>query len=57
MTTLSTVGYGDISARSDSARVAVMVQMVFNVAVLGVAIRLIAGTARSRLSSGSDDGR
>jgi Ion channel len=52
MTTLSTVGYGDISARTNPARVAVMVQMVFNVAVLGVAVRLIAGTAKSRLSSG-----
>ncbi len=48
MTTLTTVGYGDISARTDAARIAVMLQMVFNVAVIGLAVRLILGTARQR---------
>jgi hypothetical protein len=49
MTTVATVGYGDITAMSDSARVAVMVQMVFNVVVIGVAVKLIATTARHRM--------
>jgi hypothetical protein len=50
ITTLATVGYGDISAKSDTARIFVMVQMVADVAVLGAAIRLIVGRARSRVS-------
>jgi voltage-gated potassium channel Kch len=48
MTTVATVGYGDIFARTAGARIAVMLQMVFNVVVIGVAVRLIAATARSR---------
>ena len=46
MTTLTTVGFGDITARTDGARIAVMVQMVYNVAVIGLAVKLILGTAR-----------
>ena len=34
LTTLATVGFGDIAAKTSGARVAVMVQMVFDVAVL-----------------------
>jgi voltage-gated potassium channel len=56
ITTLATVGFGDIAAKTSEARIAVMVQMVFDVAVLGFAVKLIAGTMRSRLSSGSGDG-
>jgi hypothetical protein len=48
VTTLATVGYGDIYARTDGARVAVMIQMVFNVAVIGTTVRAILGTARHR---------
>lgn len=49
MTTLATVGYGDIHARTDPARIVVMAQMVFNVVVIGAALKLIAGTARRRV--------
>lgn len=49
MSTLTTIGYGDIAADSDAARVAVMIQMVADVAVLGAAIRLIVGRARTRI--------
>jgi hypothetical protein len=48
VTTLATVGYGDIAARTDGARIAVMIQMVFNVAVLGSAVKVILSTARRR---------
>jgi hypothetical protein len=48
ITTLATVGYGDIHARTDPARIAVMIQMVFNVAVIGTTVRAILGTARQR---------
>jgi len=46
MTTLTTIGYGDISALTESARIAVMVQMLFNVAVIGTTARVIVGTVR-----------
>jgi hypothetical protein len=46
MTTLTTVGFGDIVALTDGARIAVMVQFVFNVAVIGTTVRLILGTAK-----------
>ena len=49
VTTLATVGYGDIAPRSDTARVAAMVQMTVNVIVLGAGVRLIVHTARYRL--------
>ncbi len=46
LTTLTTVGYGDIHARTDGARIAVMIQMVFNVVVVGASVKLILATAR-----------
>jgi voltage-gated potassium channel len=65
VTTLATVGYGDIHPRTGSARIAVTLQMVFNVAVIGVTVRLLTEAARrgrfsSRESAGlpsSDDPR
>jgi Ion channel len=51
LTTLTTVGFGDIAARTDAARIAVMIQMLFNVAVIGVSVRLIIGMARRRLDT------
>ena len=53
MTTLTTIGYGDVVARTNAARVAVMIQMVFNVAFIGLAVKWISFTARRRLL-GSD---
>jgi len=41
VTTATTVGFGDITPVTDTARVAVMLQMVSNVFLLGVAIRLM----------------
>ncbi|MET0146446.1 MAG: potassium channel family protein [Ilumatobacteraceae bacterium] len=49
LTTLATIGYGDIHATTDVARIAVMAQMVCNVAVIGASVKLIMGTARYRL--------
>ena len=46
LVTLATIGFGDISAVSQPARVTVMVQIVANIAVLGVALKLIVGVAR-----------
>jgi voltage-gated potassium channel len=54
LTTLTTVGYGDIVAATDAARIVVMVQMVFNVAVIGVSVKLILGTARDQIAARRD---
>ena len=52
MTTLATIGYGDIHARTNGARIAVMVQMLFNVVVIGASVKLILHTARRRIETG-----
>ena len=53
MTTLTTTGFGDIVALSNPARATVMIQMVVDVAILGVAVKLLVGVARTRLRRGS----
>ncbi|MFE3526751.1 potassium channel family protein [Streptomyces sp. NPDC059161] len=40
LVTFSSVGYGDIVARSDAARIVTMVQMTGNLILLGVATRI-----------------
>lgn len=47
---LSTVGFGDISASSDTARVVTTAQMLLDVTLVVVVVRLIFGTARASLS-------
>lgn len=42
----STVGFGDIVAESGSARLLVVLQMMLNLVLLGVGIRLLASAAR-----------
>lgn len=42
----STVGFGDITARTDAARIVVTVQMIMDLVVIGVAIQAIVGAAR-----------
>ncbi|WP_404430895.1 potassium channel family protein [Microbacterium lacus] len=46
VTVFSSVGFGDISAASQVARVLVTVQMVLNLIVLGAGIRVFVGVAR-----------
>jgi hypothetical protein len=48
VTVLSTVGFGDITPKTDVARVIVMIQMVLDFLVLGVVVRLIIDSARRR---------
>jgi voltage-gated potassium channel len=45
VTVFSTVGFGDIVAKSDVARLVVTVQMLADLAVVAVVIRLILGAA------------
>ena len=45
VTVFSTVGFGDITPKSDPARIVAMVQMLSDLAVLAVVVRLILGAA------------
>jgi voltage-gated potassium channel len=49
VSTISTVGFGDIAARSDAARILVTVQMLFDLALLAALVRLIIIATRTRL--------
>lgn len=46
MTIMSTVGFGDIVAVSDAARMTVVVQMLANLVLLALVVRLITGVAQ-----------
>jgi hypothetical protein len=50
VTILATVGFGDITARSDAARVVVTVQMLLDLALIAVIVRVYSSAARSRRS-------
>jgi len=45
VTTLSTVGYGDVHATGTAARVVVTVQIMLNLAFLGIVVRVMARAA------------
>jgi voltage-gated potassium channel len=49
VTVFSTVGFGDIVARTDPARLAVTIQMILDLAVVAVVVRLIFGAARGTI--------
>ncbi|HEX8781368.1 MAG TPA: ion channel, partial [Nocardioides sp.] len=49
LTTLSTVGFGDIHAGGQAARVVVSLQVVVDLAFLALAVRLLTAVARHRL--------
>ncbi len=58
VTTFSTVGYGDITARSQNARLIVVFQMLADLAVLGFGIKVVVGaveTGRQRQGRGTGD--
>jgi hypothetical protein len=58
VTTFSTVGYGDITAKTDGARIVVMFQMLADLVVLGFAVKVILGAVQMglrRAVTGSDD--
>ncbi len=58
VTVLSTVGFGDITAKTDVARIIVTIQMMLDLLVLGVVVRLITEAARRRSSQiRADPGR
>ncbi|HUE07160.1 MAG TPA: potassium channel family protein [Acidimicrobiales bacterium] len=53
----STVGFGDITPKTDTARLVVSVQMLLDLAIIGVVVRMIFTAARSRISPGDGGGR
>ncbi|MFJ8162577.1 potassium channel family protein [Streptomyces sp. NPDC096136] len=58
LTVFSTVGFGDIVARTEPARVLVMTQMVVNILAVGVATRILFGAVEAavrRQTSGTRD--
>ena len=48
VTVLCTVGFGDITARSDVARAMVMTQMLVDLAFVGLVARVLVGVVRQR---------
>ncbi|MCX5057132.1 MULTISPECIES: potassium channel family protein [unclassified Streptomyces] len=53
MTVFSTVGFGDISPRSEPARLLVTAQMTLNLLLIGVAARfLVAAVKKAKMQSG-----
>lgn len=46
VTVFATVGFGDISAKSEGARLVVTGQMIADLIILGLAIKLLVGAAR-----------
>ncbi|MEW2614620.1 potassium channel family protein [Streptomyces sp. NPDC047880] len=49
LTTFTTVGYGDITARSQTGRVLTMIQMAGGLMLVGVAARILAGAVQAGL--------
>lgn len=56
VTTFATVGFGDIVATSQTARLLVTVQMILNLLVLGGGLRVIFGAVNRARRSKSPDG-
>jgi voltage-gated potassium channel len=53
----STVGFGDITPRTDSARLLVSAQMLLDLALIGVVVRMIFNAARTRIAPAQNGGR
>ncbi len=50
VTVFSTVGFGDITPRTDPARIMVSVQMLLDLVILGVVVRLLLNAAKTGLA-------
>ena len=50
ITVFSTVGFGDITPKTDAARLVVSAQMLLDLAIIGAVVRLIFNAARSRIT-------
>jgi voltage-gated potassium channel len=56
VTVFSTVGFGDITAKSEAARVVVIVQMLADLVLLGTGIRLLLGAVQRGRQQSSETG-
>jgi hypothetical protein len=56
MTVFSTVGFGDISPKSEAARVVLIVQMLGDIALLGAGARILLGAVRRGQQRSQDTG-
>ena len=58
VTVFTTVGFGDIAAKSETARIALIVQMLADLALLGAGARVLLGAVRrgQQRRTGSSDG-
>jgi voltage-gated potassium channel len=54
VTVFSTVGFGDITPRTDAARLVVSAQMLLDLVIIGVVVRLLLNAARNRVAPGAD---
>jgi len=51
ITVFSTVGFGDITPRTDAARLVVSIQMLLDLVVIGAVVRIIFSAARNRVGT------
>lgn len=56
ITVFATVGFGDITPDTSTSRTVVSLQMLLNLVVLGVVVRVVIGAARLGIKSGGNDG-
>lgn len=56
VTVFSTVGFGDITAKSEAARVVLIVQMLADIALLGAGIRVLLGAVQRGRERRSETG-
>lgn len=56
VTVFSTVGFGDITAKTQAARLVVTGQMIADLIILGLAIKIIVGAVRRGRQTGDADG-
>jgi voltage-gated potassium channel len=54
VTVFATVGFGDITATSRAARVVVIAQMILDLLVLGLVVKVFVGCCRDRPRTGND---
>ena len=57
VTVFTTVGFGDITAKTEAARLVVTCQMITDLIVLGLGIRVIVGAVRRGLQRRPEDGQ
>jgi voltage-gated potassium channel len=56
VTVFSTVGFGDITAKTQAARLLVTGQMIGDLVILGLAVKVIVGAVSRRRQPGDSDG-